>query len=30
MSKLLDPRQALQVLDLLDRAYPESGLRAPF
>lgn len=30
MSKLLDPRQALQVLDLLDRAYPEAGCALHF
>lgn len=30
MSKLLDPRQALQVLDLLDRVYPEAGCALHF
>ena len=30
MFKLLDPRQALQVLDLLDRAYPEAGCALHF
>ena len=30
MSKLLDSKQALQVLDLLDRAYPEAGCALHF